>query len=351
MNYIWSKKSLLQFIESSINKVVKEKNYSFSDLFAWTWIIWKHFKEKGHKVISNDLQYYSFVLNKNYIENHKELEFKWLFKTIDNLESIELSKRKEEVLKYLDWLKEKKGFIYKNYSLWWTKEQRYQRLYFSDENSIKCDTIRIKIEKWNKEKSINKKEYYFLIASLLESIDKVANTASIYGSFLKELKRSARKKMSLESAEFFLNDNEHKVYNCDTNELVKRTSHDVVYLDPPYNERQYSANYHLLETISRYDNPKIRWKTWLRDYSKQRSLYCKKSKVKKSFKELISNIDAKYIFLSYNNEGLMSFEDIKEIMSKRWEYWVFKKRYKRFKSSKASKSSIVTEYLHYVVVE
>jgi adenine-specific DNA-methyltransferase len=91
----------------------------------------------------------------------------------------------------------------------------------------------------------------------------------------------------------------------------------VVYLDPPYNHRQYSGNYHILETIAKNDKPKIKGKTGMRDCSSQKSLYCSKNEVKKAYDELISNITAKYIFLSYNDEGLMSLDDIKEIMSKR----------------------------------
>ena len=355
MNYIWSKKSLLEFIEKSIWKVVKEKDYIFSDLFAGTWIVWRYFKEKWHSVIANDLQYYSFVVNKNYIENHKPLEFSWLFELISDLEDTEILERKDLVLSHLDSIKNKKGFIYKNYSFWWTKWKEHERLYFSDENAMKCDAIRTQIEKWKKDKLINENEYYFLLASLLENIDKVANTASVYWAYLKKLKKSAQNIMTLKPANFFLNDHEHKVYNSDVNELVKNTSHDVVYLDPPYNERQYSANYHMLETIAKYDNPKLKWKTWMRDYSKQKSLYCRKSEVKNSFRELIQNVDAKYVFLSYNCEGLMSHEEIKEIMSERWEYWVFTKEYRRFKADKTKsrnhKKDSVTEYLHYVVIK
>lgn len=355
MNYIWSKKSLLEFIEKSIAKVVSEKDYKFSDLFAGTWIVWRYFKEKWHSVIANDLQYYSFVINKNYIENHKPLEFKGLFDIIEKLKDTEILKRKDLVLNFLDSLKGKKGFIYKNYSVWWTKWQEHERMYFSDENAMKCDAIRIQIEDWKKSESVNENEYYFLLASLLENIDKVANTASVYWAFLKKLKKSAQVLMNLKPADFFLNDHEHTVYNSDINELIKNTSHDVVYLDPPYNERQYSANYHVLETIAKYDNPEIRGKTWMRDYSEQKSLYCKKTEVKNSFRELIQNIDAKYVFLSYNCEGLMSFDDIKEVMSERWEYWVFTKEYRRFKADKTEarnhKKDSVTEYLHYVVIK
>lgn len=355
MNYIGSKKSLLEFIEKSIAKVVKENDYKFSDLFAGTGIVWRYFKEKGHSVIANDLQYYSYVINKNYIENHQPLEFKWLFTILDNIENIEVLERKDLILNYLDKLPGKKWFIYKNYSTWWTKWQEHERLYFSDENAMKCDAIRTQIEDWKKSGSINENEYYFLLTSLLENIDKVANTASVYWAFLKKLKKSAQNLMMLKPANFFLNDHEHKVYNSDVNELIKNTSHDVVYLDPPYNERQYSANYHVLETIAKYDSPEIRWKTWMRDYSMQKSLYCRKAEVKNSFRELIQNIDAKYVFLSYNCEGLMSFNDIKEVMSERWEYWVFTKEYRRFKADKTEsrnhKKDSVTEYLHYVVIK
>lgn len=354
MNYIWSKKSLLNFIYTNIIKIVWKRNFIFSDLFAWTWIVWRYFKEKWHRVIANDLQYYSFVLNKNYIENHKELYFSNLLNEIPELLVWDVNNSKEIVIEYLNNLKWKKGFIYKNYSIGWTKWKEFERMYFSDENAMKCDAIRSKIEEWRKKELINDNEYYFLLASLLENIDKVANTASVYWAFLKSLKKSAQNLMTLKPADFFLNDNEHTVYNSDINELIKDTSHDVVYLDPPYNERQYSANYHLLETIAKYDNPKVTGKTWMRDYSKQKSLYCRKAEVKKSFRELVQNIDAKYVFLSYNCEWLMSLEDIKEVMSERWEYGVFTKKYRRFKADKTEnrnhKKDTVTEYLHYVKI-
>jgi adenine-specific DNA-methyltransferase len=87
-------------------------------------------------------------------------------------------------------------------------------------------------------------------------------------------------------------------------QLIKRIEGDVLYLDPPYNAREYGANYHLLNTIARYDDFVPRGKTGLREYS--RSLYCKKREVEKVFDELVRDAKFKYIFLSYNNEGLMT---------------------------------------------
>jgi len=354
MNYIWSKLSLLQFIENWINQIVWEKNYIFSDLFAWTWIVWRYFKQKWHKVIANDMQYYSYVLNRHYIWNHKELEFNNLIWELKELENIEVSKRKDFICEYLNNLPWKKWFIYKNYSVWWTKWNEFERQYFSDENALKCDWIRTKIENWKNKQKVNENEYYFLLTSLLEATDKVANTASVYWAFLKQLKKSALKPLTLKPVELFINDHDHDIFNEDINFLITKTNHDVVYLDPPYNERQYSANYHVLETIAKYDNPEIRWKTWLRDYSKQKSKYCQKQEVLKTFNEVIKNINAKYIFLSYNDEWLMSLDEIKEIMSQRWEYWVKTLEYRRFKADKTENRNHVKdktiEYLHYVKV-
>jgi len=158
----------------------------------------------------------------------------------------------------------------------------------------------------------------------------------------------------LKPAEYHHNDHDHDIFNEDINVIIKSTKHDVVYLDPPYNHRQYSWNYHVLETIAKYDNPKIKWMTWMRDCSNQKSMYCSRENVKKAFWELMSNIDARYVFLSYNDEWLMSLKDIKEIMSSRWKYWVFKKSYNRFKADKSEnrnfKKDKVIEYLHYVEI-
>jgi len=355
MNYIGSKLSLLKFLEENINKVVDKKDYILSDLFAGTGIVGRYFKEKWHKVIANDLQYYAFVLNKNYIWNHQALWFYGLQDEIPELFTGNLHNYKDIVCHYLNEISGKKGFIYKNYTLGGTKGKEFERMYFSDENAMKCDAIRQKIEVWKKEEKINQNEYYFLLASLIESIDKVANTASVYGAFLKHLKKSAQKPLFLSPADFFLNDNEHNVFNEDINNLILDSSHDVVYLDPPYNHRQYSGNYHLLETIAKYDNPKITGKTGMRNCSHQKSDYCKKVEVKKAFSHLIENIDANYIFLSYNDEGLLSLDEIKKIMSKRGKYGVFEKKYQRFKADKTEarnhKKNSVIEYLHYVKIE
>ncbi len=353
MNYIGSKLSLLEFLEESINKVVDKNCNTFCDLFAGTGIVGRYFKKKGYKIIANDIQYYSYVLNRHYIGNHKELKFSKLIKEIPELENIDLEERKDFVCNYLSGISGVKGFIYNNYCAGGTKDKKEERQYFSDENGKKCDAIRQKIENWKTEKLISDNEYYFLVTSLLESIDKYANTASVYGAFLKKLKKTAQNGLFLKPAQLIINDQDHEVFNEDINKVLEKVGGDILYLDPPYNQRQYATNYHLLETIAKYDNPKIHGKTGLRDYQNQKSLYCSRSQVKTVFKDLILKANVKYIFLSYNNEGLMTLDDIKEIMSLRGKYGYFTKNYDRFKADKAEsrdfKANKTIEYLHYVV--
>ena len=236
------------------------------------------------------------------------------------------------------------GFIYRYYCL----GSGSGRQYFSNTNGKKIDTIRLKIREWREEEKIDSALYYYLLASLLESADKVANIASVYGAFLKHMKKSALKDMVLESADFMKNHNRHQVFNRDSNELIKEIKGDILYLDPPYNHRQYGANYHILNTISLYEVFFPKGKTGLPNYN--HSPYSKKTKVPNAFEELIKNANFKYIFLSYNNEGWMSKNDIKNIMSKYGKYTLAQKEHKRFKANKTDvrnhKLNKTFEYLH-----
>ena len=212
-----------------------------------------------------------------------------------------------------------------------------------------CDFVTNQLKDNNK---IDSHTYYYYLASLINSIDKYANTASVYGAFLKKIKKSAQKDFKLELLPV-INGTAGKAYNQDINRLIRDIKGDVLYLDPPYNSRQYCSNYHVLETIARYDNPVLSGKTGLRDSSDQKSLFCSKRTVCNAFDDLIRHSDFKYIFLSYNNEGLMSLDTIKDIMSQYGKYSFYTKEYKRFKADKETNRNIAasstTEYLHCLI--
>lgn len=331
MNYIGSKYSLLDFLQDTIKEVTGYKDgdpYVFADLFAGTGIVGQTFKAKGCHVISNDIQYYSYVLNRHYIENIPELDSS-LLNSLNNLAPVE-------------------GFIYQNYC----SGSHSGRNYFTNENGKKCDAIRIELEHLRTADEISEDLYFYYLASLINSIDKYANTASVYGAFLKHIKKSAQKDFVLELLPV-IPGTPGQVYNEDINTLVKKIKGDVLYLDPPYNTRQYCSNYHVLETIARYDNPALSGVTGLRDSEDQKSKFCSKRTVADTFDDLIKNANFKYIFLSYNNEGLMSLDTINEIMSRYGKYSFYTKEYKRFKADKDENRNIAadstTEYLHCLI--
>lgn len=358
MNYIGSKLSIIEFIDETIIGVLEDNkedldNIIFADLFAGTGIVGKHFKEKGFEIISNDIQYYSYILNKSIIENNNILEFKGLEKEIPELGKDQLEKRLDYVLKYLENIDLEEGFIYNNYSLGGTKGEEYERQYFSDYNARKCDSIRLKINEWYGEGLLGEKEYYTLLAALVYSIDKYANTASVYGAFLKKIKKTADRKLKLKQYEnIYDNKKINKVYNEDVNDLIKNIEGDVLYLDPPYNERQYNANYHLLETIAKYDKPTIRGKTGLRNERGKKSEFCSRLRAINAMERLVRNSEFKYIFLSYNNEGIIPLSEIERIFKIRGEYQIFRHEHKRFiANNRKQKMDNTIEYIHCCVVK
>lgn len=343
MNYIGSKLSILDYIENTIQDFIgieyKDKDITFCDIFAGTSSVGKYFKNKGYNIISNDIEYYSYVNAKHYIENNKEISFGKLKQN-----------GVQNIFEYLNNLNDKKGFIYQNYTITGTKNQEYERKYFTEENALKIDSIRSKIEEWKNKNLIEENEYFYLITCLLEAADKVANTASVYEAFLKNIKKSASRTLELRPVEVLINSPEKKylVKNIDANQLVKEVSGDILYLDPPYNTRKYDTNYHILETIALYDNPKIKGKTGVREETKKRSKYCIKKEAESTFEDLIKNSNFKYIFLSYNDEGIIPINRIKEIMSKYGEYKVYEQKHKRFKADNNRNylKDTTIEYIH-----
>ncbi|EAH9130223.1 TPA: DNA adenine methylase, partial [Campylobacter jejuni] len=323
---------LLDFLFESINDILAKSDINleqctFIDLFAGTSAVGKKFKNKVEKVISNDKEFYSFVLAKNYIENTVKIKrSKELIKELNNIAKINPIK----------------GKIYKHYSLGGGENRQY----FSDFNAMKIDSMRIKISEWKYDNFINEKECYFLLASLLESADKVANTASVYGAFLKHLKPSAQKELILLPAEFECTHTKHLVFNENANDLIKKIKGDILYLDPPYNSREYGANYHVLNSIAMYDDFIPQGKTGLRAYEK--SAWCKKNLVFDALEDLIKNADFKFIFLSYNDEGLLSLEQIRQIFEKYGKYDFKSQIYQRFKadSKRICQQNKTIEYLH-----
>jgi adenine-specific DNA-methyltransferase len=330
MNYIGSKNRLAAFIIRTMRQVCVEdwSNLTFAEIFGGTGIVARQLKNQVKTVILNDIEPYSFVLGRNYVGNTHPIE---------NIAD------KKQMLENLPLVQD--GFIFQHYCL----GSGSGRQYFSDENGKRIDTIRQTIQHWYNTNSINENEYYFWLASLIESADAVANTASVYGAFLKKLKKTAQKKFILQPAFFENSTHFHQVFNADANALIEKIKGDILYLDPPYNTRQYGANYHVLNTIALYDNFVPQGKTGLRPCY-HRSDYCSKTKVAVAFEQLIAKADFKYIFVSYNNEGLLPPQALQACLQQYGQYSCYTQHYQRFKADtdqkRQHKAQHTIEYLH-----
>ncbi len=337
MRYIGNKENLLP----KIYKVLQQKNIqgnSFFDVFAGTANVGKYFKQLGYQVYSSDLMYFSYILQKAYICNNEDCSFEKLLPHL-NFKSTQLfSSPLEAVVEYLNQIEPQEGFIYKNYTPEPTLHLEKPRMYFSTENGKIIDAIRLQIEQWKTENLISDNEYFILLACLIETVPFYANIAGIFGAFHKKWDARAVKKMCLRTISLLKNEYQNFAFNEDSVNLVSQIKADIYYLDPPYNQRQYAPNYHLLETIAKYDDPVIRGVSGMRDYSKQKSKFCNVTTALEELEKIAQLGSYHYLLLSYNSEGIMPSNDIITTLEKYGNIELVEFDYLRFKSNNNGQS-------------
>ncbi len=239
------------------------------------------------------------------------------------------------------------GFIYKTYA-----PTETPRMYFTPENASRIDYFRKQIEDWKNTEKITENEYCYLMACLIESVSDVSNTAGVYGAFLKTWDNRALKNIVFSRVDF-QNDQckSITVYNRKIEEIIENVECDILYLDPPYTQNQYGTQYHLLETLVLDDHPTVSKITGSRSTAPMRSDWSKEYKVNILFDRIIAKTKAKYIILSYNNDGFMSQEYIEATMKRygKPETYVCKKfAYKKYQNWKSQNENKHFEYLFYV---
>lgn len=321
MKYIGNKTRLLDFIQESLKSSnIDIKDKTVIDLFSGTGSVSNMFLKNNCNVMSCDIMTYSIAeqYRINYFRNEptfSELKKDYDLYTLD------------EVLNYLNNLDEIEGYFFNNYA----PSGIYKRQYFSDFNAKKIDSIRQCIEVWKT--VLPEEKYLFLLGILMCSADKVSNTSGTYGAYLKIWRPMALKPITLEKP-IFVNSGNIIIKQIDVLECVKENKDSyLIYLDPPYNERQYASNFHVLENIVVYDKQDLKGKTGLRNYESQKSNYCLKSKVLEEFNNLISKCNTEYIVMSYSTEGLLSVNEIKNILEKKGTLNIYTYDYRRFKTN------------------
>jgi adenine-specific DNA-methyltransferase len=338
LNYIGSKFQLLEWLTDNIVQQTGLKSFKdirFADLFAGTGIVSHHFRQKDAIVLSNDAELYSSIIAYAFTASTYTDKCK---KVIDELNEEIASEAHKDV----------HGFITKNYSPY----NDCERMFFTVENAQRIDYIRQRIEECKGD--MEEPEYNFLVASLLLSADAVSNVPAVYGCYLKNFKAKALKELTLKPIHTNTKEvNElSKAFNADvlSDKLLKEIKADIVYLDPPYNERQYSKNYFPLNMIAlspdkQKDEKPLKGKTGIPE-SCFISPFCKKgATVEQAFEKLFTNLNTEWIFLSYNSESLITKERMIELMQKYGEVTTVERDYKRFKSFEYNEDKQIKEYL------
>lgn len=311
--YLGNKYKLLPFITKVVNEECSDID-SVADIFAGTGAVSSAFTEK--LLITNDLMYSNYICN-----------YAWF-----GAEEYEPQTIIDCVVRYNSLSDLEDNYMTENFS----------DTYFSRDDCAKIGYIREDIESLYENDRINQRERAILITSLLYAMDKIANTCGHYDAYRKGVVFDKTLELYVPLAEVH-NNADNKCYNTDANELVKKIKSDLVYIDPPYNSRQYCDAYHLLENVARWEKPEVFGVAKKMDRSSMKSKYCTQSATE-AFELLIKDINAKYILLSYNNmaakgndrsNAKISDDDILRILKKKGEVKVFSESYKAFTTGKS----------------
>ncbi|WP_392461894.1 Dam family site-specific DNA-(adenine-N6)-methyltransferase [Streptococcus parasuis] len=309
--YLGSKQKMLNFISEVVDKNVSDVRI-VADIFGGTGVVSDLFRKKGKKIIINDILH-SNVVNYNTWFGNEAIDYKKVTSIIEELNNLTPMSD---------------NYVSKNFG----------NKYFSIANAKKIGAIRENIENYD----VNEREKAFLLTSLLYAMDKVANTVGHYDAFRKKM--DTLNPIHLKVPEYNINNN-NEIFCEDANQLVKKIKADLVYIDTPYNSRQYGDAYHLLENIIDWKKPELTGVALkMVDRSHIKSKYST-ARAPEAFEELINNIHAKYILVSYNNmakkgsgrsNAKISNEEIINILEKKGTVKIFETPFKVFTTGKTN---------------
>lgn len=357
ITYLGNKRLLLSEIEQELAKIQKKLNGEklvCLDLFSGSGIVARLMKKYAKKVIANDLESYSKIINECYLSNADEF---------DEEIYIELQNR---IRKHIHSTPQKQIFS-RNYApVDEMNIQEGERVFFTTRNAKYIDNILNAIEQLEHEKNQHISAYkkYFL-APLLSEISIKTNTSGVFKGFYKNtetgigqfggngecsLKR-IKGNIKLESPVFSNFSCEYEVYQKNANELVRElTAVDVTYIDPPYNQHPYGSNYFMLNIATNYELPSSISKVSGIPNEWNRSQYNKKIKSYDEIQELLKSINSKYVIMSYSSDAFIPIERLKELLDGfdlRGSVEVKEIPYNTFRGSRnlSKRNSHIKEYL------
>jgi adenine-specific DNA-methyltransferase len=282
IKYLGSKRLLIPKIVEIVKSLPDVK--SILDLFSGTSRVGQAFRKEGFHVISNDHNEYAHVLAKCYIQASNE------------------DKEAEKIIEHLNKLPGKKGYF--------TETFCNQSRFFHPKNGERVDAVRDEIASMNLAPDLEA----VLLTSLIEAADRVDSTVGVQMAYLKQYAKRAHNDLELRMPDL-VDGICGKAVCMEAVDAAKEYEVDLVYLDPPYNQHSYLGNYHIWETLVKWDKPEVYGVACKRvDVRERKSAFNSKVKAKQALSEVVDASRAKYLLLSFNDEGHLSQEDIEEIL-------------------------------------
>ncbi len=358
MRYIGNKSKLIPFIRGAL-KELGIAGASACDPFAGTAAVARFLKAHGYTVTTSDIMSFSYALQWAYVVVDRPPQFGGLGAAVD-LGDDALG----AVIRYLNELEPEQAFIFEHFCPEGLAGSEHDRRYFTPENSAKIDAARHRIHEWRTDDLLTDDEHYVLIAALIEAADRVANTTGVYAAYVKSWQPNATRPLRLRPPRLVTGTGRScRAYQRDALDLMSELEpFDLLYLDPPYNTRQYAGYYHIPEIIAEGwygEPPKLRGKTGLPEDGNKRSDWSRRRRCETAFEMPVAAAPCRHILLSYNSEGIISEECIERVLRERGKadsYSRLEQAYKRYRSDRDSetrryKGDRVTEQLHYVRVD
>lgn len=360
MRYIGNKTKLLPFLRAKIRQLGIAPGVAH-DAFAGTAAVGRALKADGWSVVSSDLMTYSYVMQRAYVVASSVDGFAALASAEPHVATVLSRPRGDRtdgplarIGRYLSTaIAPDDGFFARHFG------PRGGRMYFTEENARRIDAARATLHRWRAAGVIDDDSFYVLLASVIEGADRVANTAGVYAAFIKQWQPNALRPFVATPEAPLASTATCVAHRADAVDVARALGAiDLVYIDPPYNTRQYAGYYHVPELLARgwFDGTvRLRGKTGLLDDGEQRSRWCSRRFAPDALAELLAATGARHVLLSYNSEGVITDTMIRTVLraaAADGRVRRFTKTYKRYRADsdregRRYKADRVTELLYH----
>ena len=354
MRYIGNKTKLLEFLTANLRRLGISPGIAH-DAFAGTAAVGRALKASGWRVHSSDLMTYSYVMQRAYVVASMAERFDALAASLPAVgQETTVDGRLRAIASYLSHcVPPRDGFFAQNFG------PAGGRMYFTDANARRIDAARTALHEWHTAGLVSDDAFYVLLAGIIEGADRVANTAGVYAAYIKHWQPNALRDFVVTPAAPVGSMVECIAHQADAIQVAGDLGElDLLYIDPPYNARQYAGYYHVPELIARGwfgDDVALRGKTGLIEDEDQRSAWCSKRLAPDALRGLLAATGARHVLVSYNSEGVIADGELRGILkdaSVDDTAQRFTKRYKRYRADsdregRRYKGDEVKELLYY----